>query len=118
MILDTCGNGQIEAPEECELGSEYCVNCFCTDGSVSDGKACYIGLNPGQLAGIIVACVGAPLLAGAIALIVLAKQGKLKKKEKLGSKKLPESDMSHYRAIDTTATNSSIVTTTSNTEAG
>jgi predicted Ser/Thr protein kinase len=116
-ILYTCGNGQIDSLEECELGSNHCVNCFCVDGATSDGNACYVGLAPGQIAGIVVACVGAPLIAGTVVLIVFAKQGKLKKKDKIALEKVPDNDNSIYKAISTNTTNSLHVVTTSNTEA-
>jgi hypothetical protein len=118
LDLDTCGNGQIDSLEECELGSNHCVNCFCVDGATSDGNACYVGLAPGQIAGIVVACVGAPLIAGTVVLIVFAKQGKLKKKDKIALEKVPDNDNSIYKAISTNTTNSLHVVTTSNTEAG
>lgn len=93
-VLLTCNNGVVESGEECD-SSEYCEDCVCTSGSVSNGTFCVVPVDPviGQqpqadtptdssaLIGGIVGAIGGAMVMTAVVLIVLAKKGKLKKKK-------------------------------------
>ncbi len=73
----------MESGEECD-SSEYCVDCVCESGTVSNGTYCLvpgdpiIGTEPKDaLIGGIVGGVGGVVVATAVVLIILAKKGKL-----------------------------------------
>lgn len=83
---NTCGDGKVDAGEDCD-GSENCsAECKCTTGT-SNGTLCVVsnepvvGTSSDALIGGVVGGVGGALVAGAIVLIILAKKGKLKKKK-------------------------------------
>ncbi len=107
-VLLTCNNGVVESGEECD-SSEYCVDCVCESGTVSNGTYCLvpgdtiIGPEPKDaLIGGIVGGVGGAVVAAAVVLIILAKKGKLKRKKKSDEIRLND-NMSNYVAISSMA---------------
>jgi subtilisin-like proprotein convertase family protein len=104
-VLRTCYNGVVDSSEECD-SSEYCVDCVCTSGAVSNGTYCVVPVDPNvtqpdttpvhdnsaAIIGGVVGGVGGAMVATAVVLIVLSKKGKLNRKKKDDKMRLNEED--------------------------
>jgi hypothetical protein len=105
----------VDSSEECD-SSEYCVDCVCTLGAVSNGTYCVVPVDPNvdqpgavaneAIIGGVVGGVGGAMVATAVVLIVLAKKGKLNRKKKGDEERLNKGgdNESVYSPIETIGT--------------